>query len=191
MKSPVGARWPRDKNKPVLWPCLWYVDTYDGDGGGGGGGGGGGCDQDTDYGDGDACIYWSASSEDPTRSAIVSCCVACHRRGTHKISTFSLVFNRLTRFNLFFKGWSCWVACHRRELVQSSWWHVNVLQRIFLSVRAQNSWSWASQDGGNFYHLVEVVDVELKEVVILEWRSTEPCVLCIYLKLKYHPVKYV
>ena len=107
----------RQKQASALALVMICRCTYDGDGVGGGGG----CDQDTDYGDGDACIYWSASSEDPTRSAIVSCCVACHRRDTHKISTFSLVFNRLTRFNLFFKGWSCWVACHRRELVQSSW----------------------------------------------------------------------
>ena len=45
----------------------------DGDGDGGGGGDG--------DGDGDgACIYWSANSEEPTRSAIVSCWVACHSK---------------------------------------------------------------------------------------------------------------
>ena len=80
----------RQKQASALALLMLILCRYDGDGGGGGcggsggGGGGGGCDQDTDYGDGDACIYWSASSEDPTRSAIVSCCVACHRRGTHQ-----------------------------------------------------------------------------------------------------------
>ena len=56
----------------MLWPWLQPYDYGDDDTDDGGGGGGGG--------DVDACIYWSARSEEPTRSAIVSCWVACHRR---------------------------------------------------------------------------------------------------------------
>ena len=98
-------------------------------------------------------MYWSANSDEPTRSAIVSCWVACHRELVQIIAIYLSMFQSII---IIFD-------CSRAEYLMPS-----LIKAMF--------WEVAT------YHLVEVVHVKIKEVVILERRRTIPCILGIYLK---------